>query len=58
MTMPDTVRTRLAAWTEANPKGKRGRHEYRLADYGLDAAAVGAVFADYRRRFDIKSEAA
>jgi hypothetical protein len=56
MVMPDTVRTRLAAWTAANPKGKRGRHEYGLADYSLDAAAADVVFASYRRRFGVPRE--
>jgi Sulfotransferase family len=56
MSMPDTVRDRLAAWSEANPKGRRGRHDYRLADYGLDADQVSAVFAGYRRRFGVKLE--
>jgi len=57
MAMPDSVRTKLAEWIEANPKGKRGKHEYRLADYGLDANAVDGVFADYRQRLDVRSEA-
>jgi hypothetical protein len=56
MKMPDSVRGRLAAWTKANPKGKRGKHEYRLADYGLDSEAVDAAFAGYRRRFGVMSE--
>jgi hypothetical protein len=56
MTIPDRVRARLAVWTEANPKGKRGRHEYRLADYGLEVGTVAAVFADYRRQFDVRPE--
>jgi hypothetical protein len=58
MTMPDTVRARLAGWIDANPKGKRGRHEYKLADYGLDTETVDAVFADYRQRFGIWREEA
>jgi hypothetical protein len=56
MTMPDLVRDRLATWTGANPKGRRGKHEYRLAGYGLDTEEVGAVFAGYRRRFGVKLE--
>jgi len=56
MTMPDTVRGRLAFWTKANPKGRRGRHDYRLADYGLDAEQVSTVFADYRQRFGVNQE--
>jgi hypothetical protein len=37
----------------ANPQAKHGRHEYTLADYGLDDAAVRARFASYMRRFGL-----
>jgi len=56
MTMPASVRTKLAGWIEANPKGKRGKHEYRLADYGLDAGDVDGAFAPYRERFGIERD--
>jgi len=56
LTMPRTIRARLAVWTEANPKGKRGPHEYLLADYGLDSAAIDLTFTDYRRRFGVPRE--
>jgi hypothetical protein len=52
------VDERVRAWREANPKGKRGTHEYRLEDYGLTRDAVAEAFADYTERFDIPSEAA
>jgi hypothetical protein len=50
------VDQRIRAWREANPKGKRGTHEYRLDDYGLDRATVTAAFAEYTERFNIPSE--
>ena len=50
------VEERVRAWRAANPKGKRGTHDYRLDDYGLDRAAVAEAFADYTERFDIPSE--
>jgi len=53
LAMPDSVLRHLGTWTAANPKGKRGVHAYRLADYGLDS---GAVNQDYRRRFAVKLE--
>ena len=34
---PD-VEERIRVWRAENPKGKRGTHEYRLDDYGLDRA--------------------
>jgi Sulfotransferase family len=52
---PD-VEERIRAWRAENPKGKRGTHEYRLDDYGLDRGRVAEAFADYTERFDIPSE--
>jgi hypothetical protein len=54
--MPASVRTELANWIAANPKGKRGKHDYRLTDYGLDFFSVNAGFAPYRSRFAIPME--
>ena len=50
------VEERIRAWRAANPKGKRGTHDYRLDDYGLDRAGVAEAFADYTERFAIPSE--
>ena len=50
------VEERIRTWRDENPKGKRGTHEYRLDDYGLDRAQVAEAFADYTERFDIPSE--
>jgi hypothetical protein len=52
----DEVETRVRTWREQNPKGKRGKHEYRLDDYGLERDAVEDVFRDYINRFDIPRE--
>jgi hypothetical protein len=52
------VDERVRTWREENPKGKRGTHEYRLDDYGLDRDAVTAAFAAYTERFEIPSEGA
>jgi hypothetical protein len=56
LAMPDSVLRHLRTWTAANPKGKRGVHAYRLADYGLDSGTVNDWFEGYRRRFAIKLE--
>jgi hypothetical protein len=50
------VEQRIREWRAANPKGKRGTHEYRLDDYGLDRATVGEAFAGYTERFGVPSE--
>ena len=54
--MPAGVRAALRRWIAANPKGKRGRHDYRLADYGLESCSLNAGFAQYRSRFAIPLE--
>jgi hypothetical protein len=37
----------------ANPKGKHGKHEYRLEDFGLSVNGVRSHFADYCERFGV-----
>jgi Sulfotransferase family len=50
------VAERIRSWRSANPKGKRGTHDYRLDDYGLDRETVAEAFSGYTKRFDIPSE--
>jgi len=40
-----------------NPKGKHGKHEYDLAEYGLSADAVHERFKDYIEDYDIPVKA-
>jgi hypothetical protein len=54
---PPDVAASVADWHAANPKNARGRNEYTLEQYGLDAGAVAEAFADYIQRFQIPSEA-
>ena len=48
----------IVSWRKDNPPGKRGRHDYALEDYGLDADELADEFAFYTERFDIASEQA
>jgi hypothetical protein len=41
----------IAAWSDANPAGKFGRHEYSLEQYGLDEDQVHKAFAAYYAEF-------
>lgn len=43
----------MHAWMDANPKGKHGRHEYSLEEYGLSRDQVHEVFKDYIEDYDI-----
>ncbi len=42
-----TLEERIRSWRAVNPKGKRGRHDYTLVEYGLDrATTVSGAFAE------------
>lgn len=43
----DRAEAAMQACLAANPKGKHGRHDYSLAEFGLSREAVRAHFADY-----------
>jgi hypothetical protein len=42
---------RMVAYLDRNPKGKHGRHEYALEDYGLTADRIRARYGDYARQY-------
>ncbi len=52
----DEVAEAVERWRRANPKNARGRNDYTLEQWGLEAGAVTVRFADYMRRFDIPRE--
>lgn len=54
---PDDIAQAVRDWQAANPKNARGKNEYSLAQYGLDAREVREQFAPYIRRFAIPTEA-
>ncbi|MCB1686861.1 MAG: sulfotransferase [Halioglobus sp.] len=43
----------MKAYLENNPKGKFGKHEYNITDYGLTEGEVRERFSDYCDRFNI-----
>ncbi len=53
---PEGHEARVEAYLRDKPKGKFGKHEYRLEDFGLDEAMVRDVMADYVAAYDIASE--
>ncbi len=46
----------IQAWIDANPQGKFGRHEYKLAEFGLTADQMRENFADYLAAYDVEPE--
>jgi hypothetical protein len=49
-------RAAMAQWLAQHPKGKHGKHEYRLEDYAITRAEVQALFGDYVQRYDLTME--
>jgi hypothetical protein len=49
----DDAAASLKAHIEANPKGRHGKHEYNLDDWGLTADDVAKRFEPYVERFEI-----
>jgi hypothetical protein len=49
--LPAVTRDAIRAFAAENPEGKHGKHEYELAQYGLDEERVRARFAGYVARF-------
>ncbi len=46
----------MRTWLADNPQGKFGKHEYKLAEYGLSVAEVAEKFEPYLTRYDIEKE--
>lgn len=53
--LSDEARRSMSRFLQDNPQHKHGHHDYALADFGLDEAAVLAAFGDYRERFGLAS---
>ncbi|MFT3930681.1 MAG: sulfotransferase [Spongiibacteraceae bacterium] len=46
----------MQAWLDDNPQDKFGRHEYKLAQYGLTPEQVRKSFERYLSRYEVESE--
>ena len=46
-------RAAMQSWLDNNPKGKHGKHEYNLADYGIFNAEVEQLFGNYVSRYNV-----
>jgi hypothetical protein len=44
----------MAQWIAEHPRGKHGKHEYRLQDYGITRAQVEELFGDYTKRYGLE----
>jgi hypothetical protein len=41
----------MKTWLRVNPQGKRGRHTYNLADFGLTHESIETRYSDYINLF-------
>ena len=46
----------MQAWIDDNPQDKFGRHEYKLAPFGLSPEGLRPRFERYLSRYDVESE--
>lgn len=46
----------MRAWLDDNPQDKFGRHEYKLAQYGLSPEKLAPMFERYLSRYDVERE--
>jgi len=46
-------RVAMQSWLKSNPRGKHGKHEYCLEDYGISKHDVEALFGDYVLRYNL-----
>lgn len=51
---PEQTRSEIKAYIDAHPRGKHGKHEYHLAEFGLTENQVRDSFQDYIQTYDIK----
>jgi hypothetical protein len=52
--LTEPAESAMAQWLAAHPRGKHGKHEYRLQDYGISRAQVEEIFGDYARRYGLE----
>ena len=46
----------MRTWLEDNPQDKFGKHEYKLARFGLSEQSVRALFERYLARYEVERE--
>ncbi|MBW2942530.1 sulfotransferase family protein [Zhongshania aquimaris] len=52
----DGARRGVQGWIDDNPQNKFGKHEYRLAEFGLTAQDIEAQFERYLAKYDVARE--
>lgn len=55
-TLTPAAEATMQNWLDANPQAKFGRHEYKLAEYGLSKEKLVPYFARYLSEYDVELE--
>jgi hypothetical protein len=50
------VEAGMQAWLDDNPQDKFGRHEYKLAQFGLTTEKLAPLFERYLSHYDVERE--
>jgi hypothetical protein len=51
-----TAEAGIQGWVDDNPQNKFGKHEYKLAQYGLSVEQIEPLFERYLSRYDVARE--
>lgn len=46
-------RQAMQQWFDDNPQGKHGKHQYDIADYGIEQSEIDDLFGDYIKRYNL-----
>jgi Sulfotransferase family len=57
LALPDSAATAMQSFLDENPANKHGKHEYSLANSGMEEAELRALFTDYEAYFNVPREA-
>ena len=52
-TISNEGKTNMQAWLDENQPGKHGKHEYDIADYGIEQSEIDDLFGDYIQRYQL-----
>jgi hypothetical protein len=55
--LPDSAAAGMQTFLDENPANKHGKHEYSLANSGMEESELRALFSDYEAYFNVPREA-
>jgi hypothetical protein len=52
-TISDEGKVNMQTWLDENQPGKHGKHEYDIADYGIEQSEIVDLFSGYIQRYQL-----